>query len=181
MSDSLLTLGGLATRPLWVAWQQEDRPDGKPTKMPYAPDGRKARADDPATWGNRAAAEQRAADMPKPYGMGGVGLELATLKDGRSLGGIDFGFLPRRLYRRRPILGRGCRRQFRQLCRGLPLRHRSQAILYLRYRCASQSAGSHGRVQVRAAVQARRRRPSTRYRAAPGQPLLRCDRRLAAR
>ncbi|WP_159013229.1 hypothetical protein [Acidisoma sp. S159] len=89
MSDSLLTLGGLATRPLWVAWQQEDRPDGKPTKMPYAPDGRKARADDPATWGNRAAAEQRAAVLPKPYGMGGVGLELATLKDGRSLGGID--------------------------------------------------------------------------------------------
>jgi len=89
VTSGTLTLAALAPRPLWVAWQQEDRPDGKPTKVPYAPDGRKARADTPATWGSRSAAEQRAAALPKPYGVGGVGIELACLRDGRSLAGID--------------------------------------------------------------------------------------------
>ena len=85
-----LSLGALAQRPLWVAWQTEDRGDGKPpTKVPYAPNGSKARADAPSTWGKRPDAEKRAAALPKPYGAGGVGIELAAIGDGRSLGGID--------------------------------------------------------------------------------------------
>ncbi len=77
----------------WVAWQEEDRPGAKPgdnpTKVPYAPDGEKARADDPRTWGTRAAAEQRAALLPKPYGLGGIGIELGGADDGRWLAGVD--------------------------------------------------------------------------------------------
>ncbi len=88
MSEGL-TLADLAGKPLWVAWQTEDRPDGKPTKVPYAPDGRKAMADKPATWGTRPAAEARARRLPKPYGAGGVGIELSSLGDGRNLAGVD--------------------------------------------------------------------------------------------
>jgi putative DNA primase/helicase len=33
----------------WVLWRSEQR-DGKPTKVPYQPDGTRARANDPATW-----------------------------------------------------------------------------------------------------------------------------------
>jgi predicted P-loop ATPase len=73
----------------WVAWQTEDRPGGKPTKVPYAPDGRKAMADKPRTWGTRAEAEARAARLARPYGDGGVGFELGDLGDGRAIGGID--------------------------------------------------------------------------------------------
>ena len=84
-----MTLALLAPRPLWVAWQLEDRPGGKPTKAPYSPSGRMAMADNPATWGSRPDAERRAAALAKPYGLGGVGIELAPLGDGRSLAGID--------------------------------------------------------------------------------------------
>ena len=66
-----------------VAWQTEDRPGGKPTKVPYAPDGRKAMADKPRTWGSRAEAQARAARLARPYGDGGVGFELGDLGDGR--------------------------------------------------------------------------------------------------
>ena len=84
-----VTLASLAPLPLWVAWQLEDRPDGKPTKVPYNPNGGKAMADRPSTWGNRPDAERRAAVLAKPYGLGGIGLELAPLGDGRSLAGVD--------------------------------------------------------------------------------------------
>lgn len=84
-----VTLANLAVAPRWVAWQQEVRPGGKPTKVPYAPKGEKARADDPRTWGRRDAAEARAAILPKPYGMGGVGIELGAESDGRWLFGVD--------------------------------------------------------------------------------------------
>ena len=89
-SDDPITLTAMATWPCFVAWQTEDRGDGKPpTKVPYAPDGRKARANQRSTWGTRAAAEEMAAKLPKPYGVGGVGLEFAPLDDGRALAGID--------------------------------------------------------------------------------------------
>ncbi len=86
---STITLASLAPHPLWVAWQVENRPDGKPTKVPYAPNGGKAMADKPSTWGSRPAAEKRAASLPKPYGLGGVGIEFTALGDGRSTAGID--------------------------------------------------------------------------------------------
>ena len=84
------TLDNLASRPLWVAWQTEDREPGKePTKVPHSPQGGNARANDPATRGTRAAAEALAASLPRPYGLGGIGLELADLGNGFRLGGID--------------------------------------------------------------------------------------------
>ena len=46
-------------------------------------------ADKPATWGVRSAAETRAKVLPKPFGLGGVGLEFSDLGDDRSTAGID--------------------------------------------------------------------------------------------
>ena len=83
------TLAGMATMPAWVAWQQENREDGKPTKIPYSPNGRRAKADQPGTWGTRAQAEARAAILPKPFGMGGVGLAFCSSENGMNYGGID--------------------------------------------------------------------------------------------
>jgi len=79
----------LADRRLWVAWQQQDRPGGKPTKVPYGPHGRQARANDPRTWGTRHEAEAWAATLPRPYDLGGIGIELGELGNGTSLGGVD--------------------------------------------------------------------------------------------
>ena len=85
-----VTLDSLAALPRWVAWQTEIRQEGKPpTKVPYSPGGAKAHADKPGTWGTRAVAAARAAKLPKPYGTGGVGIELGDMGDGRVLGGID--------------------------------------------------------------------------------------------
>ena len=84
-----ITVASLATLPRWVAWQTEGRgPQGKATKVPYAPDGKKARADAPATWGTRKAAETRAETLPRPFGAGGVGIELGV-HGGLAIGGID--------------------------------------------------------------------------------------------
>lgn len=84
-----VTLATLADRPRWVAWQTEGRGlTGKPTKVPYAPDGRKALANDPRSWGTRAEAKFRADLLPKPFGEGGVGIELG-LHDGLAIGGVD--------------------------------------------------------------------------------------------
>ncbi|UFN48120.1 phage/plasmid primase, P4 family [Roseomonas sp. OT10] len=84
-----VTLATLASHPRWVAWQTEGRgPQGKPTKVPYAPGGAKAKADAPATWGSRAEAEARAAQLPRPFGSGGIGLELGD-HAGLCIGGID--------------------------------------------------------------------------------------------
>ena len=59
-----ITLAALAAVPRWVAWQTEDRgtPEKpRPPKVPYNPaTGRKAKSDDPRTWGTRAEAEARA-------------------------------------------------------------------------------------------------------------------------
>ena len=84
-----LTLDDLASRPRWVAWQTEARIEGeKPTKIPYSPNGGKAKADKPATWGARAAAAAQAAALPQPFGSGGIGLELGDY-DGIAVAGID--------------------------------------------------------------------------------------------
>jgi putative DNA primase/helicase len=83
------SLSALADMPRWVAWQTEGRgQQGKPTKVPYAPDGRKAKADDPRTWGTREAAELQASKLPRPFTVGGVGIELGDCA-GLALGGID--------------------------------------------------------------------------------------------
>ena len=90
--DIPLTLATLAHLPRWVPWQtmRRDGPDSPVTKVPFNPHSSgKARADDPATWGTREAAEAHAARLPKPFGMGGVGIEFGGLADRRCIGGVD--------------------------------------------------------------------------------------------
>lgn len=86
-----ITLALLANREMWVPWQTEQREGGKPTKVPYRADGSgaRAKADDPRTWGTRADAEMVAARLPKPFGMGGVGLQFKDLGFGLRTGGVD--------------------------------------------------------------------------------------------
>jgi P4 family phage/plasmid primase-like protien len=87
--DPFFTLASLSATPRWVAWQTEGRgPQGKPTKVPYAPSGAKARADAPGTWGTRQAAEIQASRLPRPFGAGGIGIELGD-HAGLAIGGID--------------------------------------------------------------------------------------------
>ncbi|WP_229681716.1 hypothetical protein, partial [Neoroseomonas lacus] len=81
------TLAGLAAIPRWVAWQTEDR-NGKPTKMPYRSDGRRAKANTPATWCDRSTAAGRAPVLPRPYGTGGIGIMLGNHL-GLTIGGLD--------------------------------------------------------------------------------------------
>ena len=42
-----------------------------------------------AKWLCRSDAEQLEKLLPKPFGMGGIGIEFATLADGRAIAGID--------------------------------------------------------------------------------------------
>ena len=65
----MAALHALAREPRWVAWRYESR-GGKPTKIPYAPDGKRAKADDPSTWGTRTAAQTRAAKIVNGQGGG---------------------------------------------------------------------------------------------------------------
>jgi Family of unknown function (DUF5906) len=83
-------LDPLAEEPRWVAWRNEKRGDqGKPTKVPYGPaHGGKAKADDPATWGLRAAATATATKLANGLG-GGVGIELGDLGGDTFLAGAD--------------------------------------------------------------------------------------------
>lgn len=87
--SEFVTFSDLAFLPRWVAWQTEER-KGEPTKVPYSPvtTGR-AKADDPTTWGSHEQAKARAAQLPKPLGVGGIGLELGDLGDGRIIAGVD--------------------------------------------------------------------------------------------
>lgn len=80
-------LDAFANASRWVAWRNEDRND-RATKIPYAPQGGKAKADDPATWSSRADAEYMAKLLVNGSG-GGVGIQLGDLGDGNFLGGID--------------------------------------------------------------------------------------------
>ncbi|MBB4120218.1 phage/plasmid primase, P4 family [Martelella radicis] len=77
----------LAKLARWVAWREEER-NSKPTKVPYSTPRQMARANDPATWLSRAAAETLALDLLSGGRKGGVGLMLGGDKKNR-LGGID--------------------------------------------------------------------------------------------
>ena len=80
-------LDPLASATRWVAWSNEPRSD-KLTKVPYAPSGGTARADDPATWATRVAAETRAQQLINGHGAG-IGIELGDLGADTYLGGMD--------------------------------------------------------------------------------------------
>lgn len=83
----MTVLDALAGEPRWVAWRNELH-GGKPTKVPYAPDSRRGKADDPSTWGIRKAAEARASKIVNGQG-GGIGIQLGSLGADMHLGGID--------------------------------------------------------------------------------------------
>ena len=73
------TLDHLYDEPRWVGWLNEPRgPEGKLTKVPYSPSGRKAEADDPATWGTKAEAELVYKRLANGHG-GGIGIELGDV------------------------------------------------------------------------------------------------------
>jgi putative DNA primase/helicase len=80
-------LDALASEPRWVAWRYQLR-GGRPTKVPYAPQGGRARADDPGTWGTLAEAEASAAKIVNGQG-GGIGIQLGDLGGDTYLAGID--------------------------------------------------------------------------------------------
>jgi putative DNA primase/helicase len=77
----------LARELRWVAWRNELRGD-KLTKVPYSPNGQKAKADDPSTWGTRTEAQVRAKGIVNGHG-GGIGIQLGDLGEDTFLGGID--------------------------------------------------------------------------------------------
>ncbi|GLK54338.1 hypothetical protein JOD31_001505 [Methylopila capsulata] len=83
-SSTLLTEGER-----FVAWRSEAR-DDKPTKVPYDPrTGRRAKSDDPATWGTREAAERRATMLLNGGRTGGIGVMLGDVGGGLYLCGVD--------------------------------------------------------------------------------------------
>ena len=71
--------GELTDEQRWVCWRAEDR-GGRPTKVPYQPDGRRASSTDPTTWSTLHDAVQ--AHVREGYS--GIGIVL-----GRGLGGVD--------------------------------------------------------------------------------------------
>jgi RecA-family ATPase len=78
-------LSDLASLPAWIAWRNEQR-GAQRTKIPYSPlNGRKAEADNPASWGNLA----QAMDWATRERADGVGIMFAPISDNLRLGGID--------------------------------------------------------------------------------------------
>ena len=49
-TDGLLFRAELTARNQWYLWGLEPDRKGRPTKVPYRPDGRKAASDNPSTW-----------------------------------------------------------------------------------------------------------------------------------
>lgn len=75
---------------IWVAWQTEaKRGSLKPSKIPYNPRGGAAKSNDSSTWGTLIEAQRKAMSLPKPHGLGGVGIMLARINGDLCLGGID--------------------------------------------------------------------------------------------
>jgi putative DNA primase/helicase len=83
----MTALQALADQPRWVAWRNESRGD-RLAKVPFAPGGGRARANDPATWGTRADAEAMATTIINGHG-GGIGIQLGDLGGDTYLAGID--------------------------------------------------------------------------------------------
>ena len=71
MTDGPLFPAELTARNQWCLWRIEPDRKGRPTKIPYRPDGRKAASDNPATW----SAFQKVCDVlrEQPGSYNGVG------------------------------------------------------------------------------------------------------------
>jgi hypothetical protein len=81
----MAALDVFADEVLWATWRSEDRGSGKPSKVPYASDGRMAKSNDRDTWSTRDAAETAVA----LHG-GGLNIALGYIEGlGLNLGGID--------------------------------------------------------------------------------------------
>ena len=73
----------------WVAWRNEPRgPENKITKVPYGANGKRAKADDPATWLTRAAASALAQKLINGAG-GGIGYQLGDHGGDLHIVGVD--------------------------------------------------------------------------------------------
>jgi hypothetical protein len=84
------TLDDLAETAIWLAWQGEVLNSGKVTKVPYRRVGRKASSTNPTTWASREVARARSQGLPRPAGIGGVGIVLGQIvRDDLVLVGID--------------------------------------------------------------------------------------------
>jgi len=87
-----MKLSDLANLAIFLAWQQQDD-GGRKVKAPYRVwEGppQLARVNDPGHRGTLAQAEGVAVRLPKPLGMGGVGIVLGVeVCDGEVLIGID--------------------------------------------------------------------------------------------
>src|SRR5271169_5294013 len=77
----------LEHEPRWVAWRNEPR-GSRSAKVPYSPNGKRAKDNDASNWGTRAEAEASAAGLVNGQG-GGIGFMLGEASGGRGYGGID--------------------------------------------------------------------------------------------
>jgi hypothetical protein len=86
------TLADLQGLRRWTAWQAELPPGRKkPTKVPYRNPGAFSKADTPATWVSLDEARTVAELLPRPMGVGGIGIFLGALVGtGWHLVGIDY-------------------------------------------------------------------------------------------
>jgi hypothetical protein len=66
----------LIQRNQWCLWRVEPDAKGRPTKVPYGPDGRKAASNDPKTWSTYAAACEAFGRQPGAFG--GIGYFFAA-------------------------------------------------------------------------------------------------------
>jgi hypothetical protein len=82
-----MPLDALAHEVRCVTWRNELR-GRKSTKVPYAASGKRAKADDPSSWGTRVAAETQAGKIVNGQG-GGIGIQLGDLGNDVHLAGID--------------------------------------------------------------------------------------------
>ena len=79
----MTTIDALKQQRRWVCWKLTKVPDrDKPTKVPYMPNGRKAAADDPATWSTYDECKAVASQFS------GVGCALGEV-DGVPVFGVD--------------------------------------------------------------------------------------------
>ena len=71
MTDTPLFPAELTARNQWCLWRVEPDKKGRPTKVPYRPDGRKAASDDLATWSTFSAVCAVLLERPGSYGGAG--------------------------------------------------------------------------------------------------------------